>query len=90
MLLKNCAYLVTQDDKRRVLRGYSVKIDGDTIVKIGRVMRASRGEEVIDCSDKVVLPGLINTHTHLGMHSLRGICDDAELCDWLDIVVKEE
>lgn len=90
MLLKNCAYLVTQDPKRRILKGYSVKIDGDTITKVGRVIRASRGEKVIDCSDKVVLPGLINTHTHLGMHSLRGICDDEELFDWLNIVVREE
>ncbi len=90
MLLKNCAYLVTQDDKRRILNGYSVRIEDGEIAKVGRVMHASRGEEVIDCKDKVVLPGLINTHTHLGMHSLRGICDDAELFDWLDIVVREE
>lgn len=90
MLLKNCAYLVTQDPRRRILKGYSVKIEDDTITKVSRVMRATRGEEVIDCSDKVVMPGLINTHTHLGMHSLRGICDDEELFDWLNIVVKEE
>ena len=36
------------------------------------------------------MPGLINTHTHIGMHSLRGICDDEELPNWLDKVITAE
>lgn len=36
------------------------------------------------------MPGLINMHTHIGMHSLRGICDDEELPAWLDKVVAAE
>ncbi|MBI4210809.1 MAG: amidohydrolase [Candidatus Diapherotrites archaeon] len=83
MLLKNCRYLVTQDARRRVLQGHDVRIDGDKIMGIGKGLKSTRGEEKLDCSRKIVMPGLVNTHTHLGMHSLRGKCDDRELLDWL-------
>jgi nucleoid DNA-binding protein len=42
-----------------------------------------RATEVLDGAGKVVLPGLINTHTHAAMSLLRGIADDKELMDWL-------
>jgi 5-methylthioadenosine/S-adenosylhomocysteine deaminase len=86
MLLKNASYIVTQDEKRRILKGYSVRIEGNRIAEIGRSLKG-RG---IDCKGKIIMPGLINTHAHLGMHSLKGICDDETLFDWLDIVNKEE
>jgi 5-methylthioadenosine/S-adenosylhomocysteine deaminase len=86
MLLKNCSYIVTQDEKRRILKDFSIRIEGDRIVEIKKGLKGKG----IDCSGKVVMPGLINTHAHLGMHSLRGLCDDETLFNWLDIVNKEE
>jgi len=41
-------------------------------------------DKVIDCSDKVALPGLINTHTHSSMSLLRGYADDYRLDKWLN------
>lgn len=38
----------------------------------------------IDASGKVVMPGLINTHTHVAMALLRGISDDVPLMEWLE------
>ena len=38
----------------------------------------------IDASDKIVMPGLINTHTHVAMALLRGISDDVPLMEWLE------
>ncbi len=83
MLLKNCQLLLTQDANRRIIGNADVLIEGSTIKKVGRGLKAGRGADTIDCAGKIVMPGLVNTHTHLGMHSLRGAKDDAELFDWL-------
>lgn len=83
MLLKNCRYIVTQDCNRRILENCDVLIEGNTIARMGKNLKNGRGEEEIDCSGKIVMPGIVNTHTHLGMHSLRGRCDDSELFGWL-------
>ena len=90
MLLKNCAYLITQDARRTIQRNADVLIEGNSIKKIGKNISTGKNEIAIDCSNKIVMPGLINTHTHLGMYSLKGLCDDAELFDWLDRVGAEE
>jgi 5-methylthioadenosine/S-adenosylhomocysteine deaminase len=86
MLLKNCSYILTQDSRRRILKDYSIEIEGNRIKRIAKSLRGKG----INCKGKIVMPGLINTHAHLGMHSLKGICDDETLFDWLDIVNKEE
>ena len=90
MLLKNCRYLVTQDEKRRVLENTDVLVSGGTIEKIGKSIKAPCGAEAIDCSQKIVMPGIVNTHTHLGMQSLRGKCDDFELFGWLTELEAQE
>lgn len=89
MLLKNCRFLITQNATRDILEHVDVLIEDCVIKKVGKNL-GKAGKEYIDCSRKIVMPGLVNTHTHLGMHSLRGLCDDAELHDWLGIVYKEE
>ncbi len=90
MLLKNCRYILTQGAKRRVLQGQDILIEGNSIAKIGKGIKAGRDEEQIDCSQKIVIPGLVNTHTHLGMHSLRGENDRTELFDWLNALEAKE
>lgn len=86
MLLKDCSYIITQDEKRRILKDCSIRIEGNRIVEIKQGLKGNG----IDCRGKIVMPGMINTHAHLGMHSLKGICDDESLFNWLDIVNKEE
>lgn len=92
MLLKNIRFLVTQNESRQVLEGCDLLIRGDEIVDIGQGLEAkvNKKEEVIDCSDKVVLPGLINTHTHVPMNLLRGISDNKQLQDWLEEIMPIE
>lgn len=89
MLLKNCRFVVTQNKKREILESVDMEIEGNKIRRIGKNIKI-KNAETIDCSNKIILPGLINTHTHIGMHSLRGICDDEELPAWLDKVVAAE
>lgn len=91
MILKNIRYLVTQNREREVLENVDLRVENDEIADIGDDLDPE-GEEILDCSNKVVLPGLINCHTHVSMSLLRGISDNKKLQDWLheDIFPAEE
>jgi 5-methylthioadenosine/S-adenosylhomocysteine deaminase len=82
-LLKDCDWIVTQDPERRVLRNASVRINDGRIEEIGGLSSVAK-DDVIDCKRKVLIPGLINTHTHLAMSLFRGYADDLELREWLE------
>jgi 5-methylthioadenosine/S-adenosylhomocysteine deaminase len=89
MLLKNCRFLVTQNAKREILERMDVRIHESVIAEIGTGL-ATAGAHVFDCSERIVMPGLINAHTHLGMTGLRGVCDDEELHPWLAKIIAHE
>ena len=80
------AWIVTQDAQRRILRG-DVVIDGDNIVSVGDRYNGTADRE-IDASGDIVMSGMINTHTHVAMAPLKGICDDLAFQDFLDKVFK--
>lgn len=80
-LLKNCRYVLTQDNKKRILKNSDILIDGNKISEIGEIKQSV--DEVLDCSDFLVIPGLINTHTHASMTLFRGMAEDLELEEWL-------
>jgi len=78
--------VVTMDGDRRVIENGAVAIRGDRIVSVGAadaVTRASRAARTFDATGKVVMPGLINTHTHAAMVLFRGLADDLPLQEWL-------
>ncbi len=78
--------VVTMDGGSRVLNPGAVAVDGRDIVAVGtpdEVGRAYDGRESIDAAGQVVMPGLINTHTHAPMVLFRGLADDLALMDWL-------
>jgi 5-methylthioadenosine/S-adenosylhomocysteine deaminase len=78
--------IVTMDGDRRVITGGSVAIDGPDIVAVDTAAAIAgrfRSEHTIDASGQVVLPGLINTHTHAPMVLYRGLADDLALMEWL-------
>ena len=83
MLLENIRFIVTQNAERDVLGNTDLRIRDGEIFEIGD-LEASEGEKVIDCTDKVVMPGLINAHTHASMSLLRGISDNKKLEAWLE------
>ncbi len=80
VLLKN-GLVLTQNKTRKIARA-SILLEGGRIKKISREI-SEKPEFVIDCSDKLVMPGLCNTHGHLAMALLRGYGDDMKLEDWL-------
>jgi 5-methylthioadenosine/S-adenosylhomocysteine deaminase len=82
ILLKDVSWLVTENPARAVLRNQSVLVEDGIIAEIGP-RAAESADETIDCEGKIVLPGLINTHTHLAMTMFRGVADDMKLEEWL-------
>ena len=60
-----------------------ILINGNKIAKISNKIEIPV-DEVIDCSDKAILPSFCNTHTHISMMFLRGIGEDKELFNWLN------
>jgi 5-methylthioadenosine/S-adenosylhomocysteine deaminase len=78
--------VVTMDATRRVLAPGSIAIDGPDIVAVDRpevIRQRYRGRETIEAWGSVIMPGLINTHTHAPMVLFRGLADDLALMDWL-------
>jgi 5-methylthioadenosine/S-adenosylhomocysteine deaminase len=78
--------IVTMDAGRRVIEDGAVAVRGGRIVAIGKRADIERGysaREVIDATGRVVMPGLINGHTHVPMTLFRGLADDLDLNEWL-------
>jgi 5-methylthioadenosine/S-adenosylhomocysteine deaminase len=82
LLLTN-AVVLTMDARFTVHRGSAIAISGDSIVAVGPEAEAWAAAETIDCAGRVVMPGLINAHTHVPMTLLRGLADDRRLDVWL-------
>src|SRR5207253_2469804 len=71
--------VVTVDGGDRVIPGGAVAIDGRDIVAVGTtqdIRRRFRARDTIDATGQVVMPGLVNTHTHAPMVLYRGLADD--------------
>ena len=80
-------YVVTMDAQHRLIENGAVAIRGDRIAAVGprsEIDRQFQPRHRLDRPDALIMPGLINTHTHAAMSLLRGIADDMKLQDWLE------
>jgi 5-methylthioadenosine/S-adenosylhomocysteine deaminase len=75
--------VVTQNAIREVLVA-DVLIEDGRVVKVGKVTDSV--DEVIDARGDIVMPGLVNAHTHVAMSVMKGIADDLPFGDFLDKV----
>jgi 5-methylthioadenosine/S-adenosylhomocysteine deaminase len=82
LLLTN-AVVITMDEKFTVHRPGAVAVTGDSIAAVGSDALPYEAAETIDCGGRVVMPGLVNAHTHVPMTLLRGLADDLRLDVWL-------
>ncbi len=85
LILKN-ATIVTMDNEYRVFAHGAIAIQDDHIHFVGteeETLKDFSAAETVDCAGKVVIPGLINGHTHAAMTLLRGLADDLRLDVWL-------
>src|SRR5262245_38380128 len=82
ILLTN-ATVLTLDRSFTIHRSGAVAIAGDSIAAVGPGAERCAAESTIDCGGRVVMPGLVNAHTHVPMTLLRGLADDLRLDVWL-------
>jgi 5-methylthioadenosine/S-adenosylhomocysteine deaminase len=74
--------LVTLDPARTVRRA-DLLVEGSRIARIGERLRAPAGATVLDCRGKLILPGLVQCHTHLCQTLFRNHADGLDLLEWL-------
>ena len=78
--------VVTMDEARHVIENGAVAVKGGRIIAVGRtadIDRTYSAREIVNAAGKVVIPGLINGHTHVLMTLFRGLADDLDLQEWL-------
>jgi 5-methylthioadenosine/S-adenosylhomocysteine deaminase len=79
--------VVTMDANHRILENGAIAVQGDAIAAIdatANVEAMYESAKVIDARGALILPGLINAHTHMSMSLFRGLADDLSLDDWLN------
>ena len=84
LLFKNAAILVRKGSDYEALEDAYLGIEGSFIDYIGKEKPEKKYDEEKDYAGKLLLPGLINAHTHIPMVFLRGIADGLPLDRWLN------
>ena len=83
ILIKNCNLISMSEKRDKLEKNIDILIENDSIIKIDKNIKEDV-DKVIDASNKVVMPGLINTHSHLPMSIFRETVDGYKTQDWLN------
>jgi 5-methylthioadenosine/S-adenosylhomocysteine deaminase len=84
-IMKN-ATVLTMDENFNIFEPGALVVTNDSIVAVGNqdeILQTYQSENILDCQGKILMPGLINAHTHVPMTLLRGLADDLRLDVWL-------
>ncbi|MGI9556729.1 MAG: amidohydrolase family protein, partial [Solirubrobacterales bacterium] len=88
VLIKDARFVLTMDDQRNLHEGSSVAVTGDRVSAIGETADlekdAGPDTRVIDGSDFLVTPGLVNSHIHLESCYDKGLLDDLPVVPWCE------
>jgi 5-methylthioadenosine/S-adenosylhomocysteine deaminase len=85
LILTN-ATILTMDEEFHTFESGAVAVSGNSIEAVGLeadVLKEYSATKIINCNQKILMPGLINAHTHVPMTLLRGLADDLRLDVWL-------
>jgi len=82
ILLHNCRALC-MDEENRILDNAFVTVEGEKIAAVSEVKPEGPFDETIDCRGNVLMPGLVNAHTHIPMTVFRGYAGGLDLQTWL-------
>ena len=80
------ALVLTMNSSLTHFHDGAVVVEGDSIAAFGltnEILKSYTSEEIINCNGNILMPGLVNIHTHLPMNMLRGLADDLRLDVWL-------
>jgi 5-methylthioadenosine/S-adenosylhomocysteine deaminase len=82
--------IITMDADRRIIEDGALCIDGSRIIAVGQASSIEGrygARDKMDARDKVIIPGLINTHVHLFQTFLRGVGQDLPAIEWLHTAI---
>ncbi|MCX7983166.1 MAG: amidohydrolase [Syntrophales bacterium] len=85
ILVTGGTVLTIDEEDTRITQG-GVAISNDRIVDLGKeeeLLKRYKAKKHVHCPESIIMPGLVNAHTHAAMTCFRGIADDMELMDWL-------
>ncbi len=85
-LIITAAHVLTCDDSMSYFSPGAIAISNETVVIVGDkkdILEQFPDTDITDLGNKVVMPGIVNTHTHVPMTLLRGLADDLRLDVWL-------
>lgn len=83
LLLKNGTVIVHDANDHAAGIEADLLVRGNRIVEIAPNINVENGVEVIDCQDKIIAPGFVDTHRHMYNTPLRGRYADSMLMDYL-------
>ena len=85
--LYTARYVVTMDAQHRLIEDGAVAVRAERIIAVGKrsdLEKQFQPRQRLDRPQALIMPGLINTHTHAAMSLLRGLADDLRLQEWLE------
>ena len=86
-IIISASWIFTSDIEGQLLSDYSVVIEKDKIIDLipqSKVFDEYEANDIYQLTDHILIPGLINTHTHAAMSLFKGFADDLPLQDWLN------
>lgn len=83
ILIKNAILISMNEEIGKIEENIDILIEENKIKKIGRNLNSKGVNKIIDATNKIVMPGLINTHAHIPMSIFRETVDGYSLQDWL-------
>lgn len=84
ILIKNATLISMNEEREKIEKNVDIEITDNKITKIAKNIESDSEEKVIDATGKIVMPGLINTHSHVPMSIFRETLDGYNLQDWLE------
>ena len=84
ILIKNATLIPMNEEREKIEKNVDIEITDNKITQIAKNIESDSEEKVIDATGKIVMPGLINTHSHVPMSIFRETLDGYNLQDWLE------
>lgn len=81
--IKNATLISMSETREKIEKNVDIEITDNKITRIGKNIDFCNAQKVIDATEKIVMPGLINTHAHVPMSIFRETVDGYGLQDWL-------
>lgn len=93
LILSRARFVITCDANATIFTNASVVVTAGQIAAVGpagEIENLYRADQTIDVSDQLIMPGLVNLHTHTPMTLLRGVAENVDLQGFLEIVWDKE